>query len=142
MAIHRQAHFKQKMCRDSDVLKTRYNVQYEASNRKTGHQAGDPDESPHVTAKQRGVDQQLGKIWLHQTNARGQQAHQRHYGKSLGVWEQEAESTSVLSEPDSHLRILDLRILQICVHRGSVSPNFAVEATSLSVVRIYHNFLA
>src|SRR5262249_24256431 len=39
------------------------------------------------------------------------------------------------------LRILDLRILQICVHRGSVSPKFAVEATSLSVGSNYQHFL-
>src|SRR5262245_57849395 len=101
MTIQRQAHFEQKMRRDAHVLITRHDVQYEARDRKSGHEAGDPDESPHIAAKQCGVYQQLGEIWLHQTNARRQQAHQSHRRQPLGVWQEEAESPSILSEPDS-----------------------------------------
>ena len=101
MTIQRQAHFEQKMRRDAHVLITRYDVQYEARDRKSGHKPGDPDQSAHITAKQCGIDQQLGEIWLHQTNARRHQAYQSHRRKPLGVWQEEAESPSILSEPDS-----------------------------------------
>ena len=101
MTIQRQAHFEQKMRRDAHVLITRYDVQYEARDRKSGHKPGDPHQSAHITAKQCGIDQQLGEIWLHQTNARRHQAYQSHRRKPPGVWQEEAESPSILSEPNS-----------------------------------------
>src|SRR5438128_4085608 len=87
------------MSRDSYVLIARDNVQYEAGDRETCHEARDPDECSHVAAKQCGVDQQLGKIRLHQTNGSRHQTHHSHRGKPPRVWQDEAESASVLSEP-------------------------------------------
>ena len=101
MAIQPQAQFKEKMRRDSYILIARDDVQYEPGDCEACHEASDPDERTHVAAKQCGVDQQLGKIRLHQAGGGSHQPHQSYGGKLPRVWQDEAESASVLSEPCS-----------------------------------------
>jgi hypothetical protein len=100
MAIYSEPYFKKKLCRNSNVLITRNDVQDEAGNREAGHETCNPDERTHIAAKQCGVDQKLGKIRLHQADGRGQQTDERYTCQPLPVRQDEAECTLILREPD------------------------------------------
>ena len=100
MAIHSEPYFKKKLCRNSNVLITRNDVQDKAGNREAGHEPCNPDERTHVAAKQCGVDQKLGKIRLCQADGGGQQTDERYTCQPLPVRQDKAQCTLILLEPD------------------------------------------
>ena len=100
MAIYSEPYFKKKLCRNSNVLITRNDVQDEAGNREAGHETCNPDERTHVAAKQCGVDQKLGKIRLRQADRSGYKPDERYTRQPVPVRQDEAECTLILLEPD------------------------------------------
>src|SRR4030095_11806869 len=99
MWIYSEPYFKKKLCRNSNVLITRNDVQDEAGNREAGHETCNPDERTHGAAKQGGGAQKLEKIRRRQADGCGQQTDERYTCQPLPVRQDEAECTLILREP-------------------------------------------